>query len=79
MMTSIREIVQDALSQRYLSIDAEDGLRELLEGKYGRDDFHAFVSLQRAFLDGQIIQESREKAIDSEDLEDNAAKFEALA
>ncbi|MEM9245911.1 MAG: hypothetical protein AAGA67_09255 [Cyanobacteria bacterium P01_F01_bin.153] len=78
-MTSIREIVQDALSQRYLSIDAEDGLRELLEGKYGREDFHAFVSLQRAFLDGQIVQESRVKSEAGQDSEENAAKVQSLA
>ncbi|MEM6500955.1 MAG: hypothetical protein AAF685_03840 [Cyanobacteria bacterium P01_C01_bin.89] len=78
-MTSIREIVQDALSQRYLSIDAEDGLRELLEGKCDREDFHAFVTLQRAFLDGQLVQESRVKSEASPNSEENAAKAGSLA
>ncbi|MEM1427010.1 MAG: hypothetical protein AAGF75_10720 [Cyanobacteria bacterium P01_H01_bin.130] len=66
-MTSIREIVQNALSQKYLSVAAEDGLRELLEGKYDHEDFQAFMTLQRAFLDGKLTQESRENLLLSQD------------
>ena len=69
-MTSIREIVQNALSQKYLSVAAEDGLRELLEGKYDHEDFQAFMTLQRAFLDGKLIQESRENLLLSQDAQE---------
>ena len=75
-MTSIREIVQDALSQKYLSIDAEDGLRELLGNKYDHEDFAAFMTLQQAFLNGQITQESREKLMIEQDCDEEITSSE---
>ena len=73
-MASIREIVQNALSQKYLSVAAEDGLRELLDGKYDHEDFQAFMTLQRAFLDGQLTQESREKLLLSQGEQETIAE-----
>ncbi len=61
--TSIREIVSEALADQYLSIEAEEALRQLMRGKYGPDDFEAFMALQRAFLSGSLRQESRERLL----------------
>lgn len=61
MTTSIREIVFNALACQYLSIEAEESLRQLMQGKYGADDFEALMSLQGAFLAGALRQESRER------------------
>jgi hypothetical protein len=61
MTTSIREIVFNALACQYLSIEAEESLRQLMQGKYGADDFEALMSLQGAFLAGTLRQESRER------------------
>lgn len=76
-MSSIREIVQDALSQKFLSVDAEDGLRELLGSKYGYEDFEAFMNLQRAFLKGQLTQESREIMLLQQDEEDKITESDS--
>lgn len=76
-MTSIREIVQKALSQKYLSVDAEAGLRRLLGSKYDHEDFKAFMNLQRAFLEGRIIQESRENLLLIQEREKAAIDTEA--
>lgn len=60
--TSIRAIVQQSLNGGYLSIDAEQKLRLLLQTtKYGREDLKAFMRLQQAVMEGQIVQESRER------------------
>lgn len=61
MTTSIREIVFNALASQYLSIEAEESLRQLMQSKYGADDFEALMSLQGAFLAGSLRQESRER------------------
>ena len=62
-MTSIREIVSEVLARQYLSIEAEETLRQLMRRKYGPDDFEAFMALQRAFLSGSLRQESRERLL----------------
>jgi hypothetical protein len=55
----IREVVQQALSSGFLSIEAEDQLRYMLARKYDREDFHAFMQLQNAAMVGSVRQESR--------------------
>lgn len=60
-MASIREIVQEAIARQYLSLDAENHLRQLLSHKLDRADFQAFMTLQTAFLDGSLRQESRDR------------------
>ncbi len=62
-MTSICDIVSEALAKQYLSIDAEESLRQLMSQKYGPGDFEAFMALQRAFLAGSLRQESRERLL----------------
>lgn len=57
----IQELVQDTLHRGYLSLAVEKQLRYLLQQtKYSQQDFHAFIQLQHAALDGLIKQESRE-------------------
>jgi hypothetical protein len=55
----IREVVNQALDQGFLSIEAENVLRQLLCHKYGQEDLHAFMVLQHAAMNGQVRQESR--------------------
>ena len=59
-MTSIRDLVQDALATGYLSVTAEEQLRSLLRSKYSTEDLRAFMELQRAAMNGRVKQESRE-------------------
>jgi hypothetical protein len=55
----IREVVQQAISTGFLSIEAEDQLRHMLARKYEREDFQAFMQLQHAAMVGSVRQESR--------------------
>ena len=59
-MISIYQIVQQALSSGYLTLAAEEQLRELLKTHYDTQDFEAFMLLQEAAREGFVTQESRE-------------------
>lgn len=60
-MNQIKGIVEDCLNTGYLSLKAEEKLRNLLQTtKYGLEDFNAFVKLQEAVIEGIVRQESRE-------------------
>lgn len=59
-MDSIHEVVQQALDAKYLTLEAEAQLRQMLRGKYETVDLQAFMSLQRAIMSGQVKQEARE-------------------
>ncbi len=59
-MLLIRNVVQEALSTGYLTIEAEEQLRQMLANKYDREDFNAFMRLQRAAMAGLVRQQSRE-------------------
>lgn len=59
-MSLICEVVQHALTTGYLTIAAENQLRQLLQTSYGERDRHAFLKLQEAAMLGQVKQESRE-------------------
>ncbi len=66
-MGTIHRLVKQALKTGYLTLEAEEQLRELVQTtKYSRDDFDAFVSLQLAAKEGLIRQESREALIKSQ-------------
>lgn len=57
---AIRELVQQALITGYLSVEAEESLRGLLNAKkYDLQDLSAFMSLQLAAMAGRVRQESR--------------------
>jgi flagellar biosynthesis protein FliP len=59
-MHLIRNVVQQALSTGYLTIEAEEQLREMLCKKYDREDLKAFMRLQQAAMAGHVKQQSRE-------------------
>lgn len=59
-MMTIREVVQQALSTGYLTVAAENVLRQLLMRPYNSEDLTAFMSLQQAAMEGCVRQESRE-------------------
>ena len=60
-MDRILEIVQQALATGYLTVEAENQLRLLLQTtKYGLDDLNAFMTLQQSAMAGIVKQESRE-------------------
>lgn len=59
-MLLIRNVVQEALSTGYLTIEAEEQLRQMLSKKYDREDLNAFMALQRAAMAGLVRQQSRE-------------------
>jgi hypothetical protein len=56
----ISEVVQEALENSYLTLEAEEQLRLLLRAKYDLEDFTAFMNLQKSVFAGQVTQESRE-------------------
>ena len=60
-MIRIRDLAQQALQTGYLTMAAEEQLRQLLSRRYGSEDFNAFMLLQQAAMQGQVKQESREK------------------
>jgi hypothetical protein len=59
-MILIRNLVQEALSTGYLTLEAEEQLRQMLAAKYDREDLKAFMTLQQAAMAGQVKQQSRE-------------------
>jgi hypothetical protein len=59
-MGLIREIVQQAITTGYLTVEAENQLRQLLARKYDWEDFRAFMKLQQEVMEGRVKQESRE-------------------
>ncbi|MCW6035410.1 hypothetical protein K4A83_03850 [Spirulina subsalsa FACHB-351] len=60
-MGSISEIVQQALRQGYLTIEAEQELRILLGRNCPCDDMKIFCQLQMEIMEGRVTQEAREK------------------
>lgn len=59
-MKMIRDVVEEALTKGYLTIEAEDSLRVMLKSKYELEDLEAFIDLQQAAMLGIVKQESRE-------------------
>jgi hypothetical protein len=60
-MKLISQIVQQALVTGYLTLEAEEHLRLLLQQtQYDLEDFHAFMTLQKEAMKGRVRQESRE-------------------
>jgi hypothetical protein len=58
----IRDLVTQTLKTGFLSIEAEDKLRQLLLKGYETEDLVAFIKLQQAAMNGLVVQESREIA-----------------
>lgn len=59
-MSLITQIVQKSLATGYLTVEAEEQLRQLLQTKYDVEDFKAFITLQKEAMEGRVKQESRE-------------------
>ncbi|MGB5962389.1 MAG: hypothetical protein WBG73_17105 [Coleofasciculaceae cyanobacterium] len=59
-MILIRNLVQQALSTGYLTIEAEEQLRQMLSTKYDLEDLKAFMTLQQAAMIGEVKQQSRD-------------------
>ncbi len=60
-MSLIRTIVRETLASGYLTVEAEEELRQLLQmTKYDIEDFKAFMALQAEAMEGRVKQESRE-------------------
>lgn len=59
-MSLIGQIVQKSLATGYLTVEAEEQLRQLLQTKYDFEDFKAFITLQKEAMEGRVKQESRE-------------------
>ncbi|WP_009634475.1 hypothetical protein [Synechocystis sp. PCC 7509] len=60
-MASISDLVQKTLKAGYLTVEAEEQLRQLLATQYNDEDLNAFVTLQEATMMGRVKQESRER------------------
>ncbi|MGI2903273.1 hypothetical protein [Tolypothrix sp. VBCCA 56010] len=60
-MVLIRDVVQQAITTGYLTVSAEERLRELLRTKYDSEDLNAFMTLQQAAIAGKVRQESRDR------------------
>ncbi len=61
VMVLIRDLVQQAMTIGYLTIEAENLLRRMLTTTtYDLEDLNAFMSLQLAAMSGLVKQESRE-------------------
>ncbi len=60
-MARIRDVVQNALLTGFLTVEAENQLRQLLATRYDLEDFNAFMDLQEAAMSGKVRQESRER------------------
>jgi hypothetical protein len=60
-MVLIRDLSQQAMTIGYLTIEAENQLRQMLTTtKYDLEDLNAFMTLQLAAMSGLVKQESRE-------------------
>ena len=57
----IREVVQQAITAGYLSLEAENQMQQLFaSAKCDLEDLNAFMSLQLASMAGRVKQESLE-------------------
>ena len=60
-MTLICKIVRKALATGYLTVEAEELLRQQLQmTKYGLEDFDAFITLQKEVMEGRVKQQALE-------------------
>jgi hypothetical protein len=59
-MSTISEIVYKVLQSRYLTVEAEEQLRQLFITRYDLQDIEALTQLQQATTSGWVKQQSRE-------------------
>ena len=75
-MVLIRDVVQQAIATGYLTVSAEDRLRQLLRTKYDSEDLKAFMTLQLAAIAGLVRQESRETRRNQQFADEESKKSE---
>lgn len=68
-MTTIQEITQQAIARRFLSLDAENQLRQILSTHCHPQELRAFYQLQAAVMEGQVKQEAREYLLQQQMME----------
>jgi hypothetical protein len=56
----ISQVVQQAFSRGYLTVEAEEQLRRLLKATSNFEELKAFFALQEAVMEGRVKQQSRE-------------------
>ncbi|WP_066376613.1 MULTISPECIES: hypothetical protein [unclassified Anabaena] len=56
-MSSINEIVQQALNSGYLGLDTQNEIQTLLQSHYDSEDVDALIILQRAIASGNVERE----------------------
>ncbi|WP_293122637.1 hypothetical protein [Microcoleus sp. bin38.metabat.b11b12b14.051] len=60
-MSLISTIVRKALETGYLTVEAEEMLRQQLQmTKYGLEDFDAFITLQKEVMEGRVRHQALE-------------------
>jgi hypothetical protein len=60
-MSLISTIVGKALETGYLTVEAEELLRQQLQmTKYGLEDFEAFITLQKEVMEGRVRHQALE-------------------
>ncbi|RAQ47773.1 hypothetical protein B9S53_03670 [Arthrospira sp. O9.13F] len=60
-MLCIQDVVQQAIATGYLTLEAENQLRYILQNsQYDAIELNAFANLQVAAMSGKVRQESRE-------------------
>ena len=60
-MSLISTIVRKALETGYLTVEAEEMLRQQLQmTKYGLEDFEAFITLQKEVMEGRVRHQALE-------------------
>jgi hypothetical protein len=61
---AIREVIQQALSTGYLTVEAEKQIQQVfISSRYDLEDLNDFMSLQLAAMAGRVKQESMELTI----------------
>lgn len=59
-MSTIREIVYQVLQSGYLTVEAEEKMRQMFAVRYDLADIEALTRLQQATKSGRVKQQSRE-------------------
>ncbi len=57
-MIMIKEIVNQAIALGYLSVKAQNQIRNLMQSNYDSEDLDALIILQRSVMSGEVKQES---------------------
>ncbi|HEY9633957.1 MAG TPA: hypothetical protein V6D14_11150 [Coleofasciculaceae cyanobacterium] len=59
-MSTIREIVYQVIQSGYLTVEAEEQMRQMFAIQYDLEDIEALTQLQQAAKFGLVKQQSRE-------------------